>query len=266
MTLPPITPPRSIRKAQNRQRQQDPSSSLHRSSVQSIATTQQRQSMDLLTSLLKEQQESVDMQQYLVANPTEPNLLSSVPRSTPSQDDDTATTVIRQGAMPSSTSNQSTPRYWQQHNDGTLRVVGNRDQLLWTKAVLDWIQSEKIDANQGNEAMIDVFHYTSCLVPRELQQLPLPNSHSSRNRNKTQQRNPASPTLVLVNDWDQDMEVVGTLHKIWYCHCHYNIGPLPEPILAWLTIQIVRSIQELHTAGVSFKQGHLHLDSFWVVC
>ena len=58
-------------------------------------------------------------------------------------------------------------------------------------------------------------------------------------------------------------EVLGTLEDIVHWHCKHNVGPIPEAVVAWLVLQIVRCVRTLHECHVT--HNHLGLDSFLLV-
>jgi len=69
--------------------------------------------------------------------------------------------------------------------------------------------------------------------------------------------------LCLQMECDYTLDIFGTLEDFLCSHSQYNNGGVPELVTAWLTVQIMSVLKDVHGSGVS--HNNLSLQSFLLV-
>jgi hypothetical protein len=71
---------------------------------------------------------------------------------------------------------------------------------------------------------------------------------------------PSTSDPVLHLEVPQPIESFGTLHRFVEWYCTYGTGAMPEAFTAWLVLEMLNCVSQLHQAGIS--HNHLTLSSF----
>ena len=147
----------------------------------------------------------------------------------------------------------SSPLHWWQATGGTLKHLflafandgcecnsEGRRQLEWEANVLDWI----LTCNDG----------------RQLESFPKPLWLQATSANDSRVL-----CLSLTSERESFIQhqILGTLEDLVHLHARYNNGPIPEPLIAHLVLEIFQCVCTLHQSGVT--HDNLGLDSFLLV-